>query len=45
MLNHKTERIKKLHRKGMALEQIARKIGYGNPPTEEGLQRVRDALN
>ena len=38
MFNHINERIKKLARKGLTDEQIARKIGR---PDDEGLRRVR----
>jgi len=34
-----------LARKGMTVEQIARKIGYGNPPSEEGIERVSKTVN
>lgn len=44
--NHKTERIKKLRRlhPDKPIEWIAQKIGYGNPPSQEGLDRVKAAL-
>ena len=44
-MNHKTERIKKLLAKGMSVKQIATKIGYGDPPTEEGRWRVQDVID
>jgi len=43
-MNHKDERIRKLHSKGMTNEQIARKLGYGDPPKVQGLFRVMDGL-
>jgi len=45
MPSPKTIRIKKLAEKGMTVEQIARKIGYGNPPSEAGIERVKETLN
>jgi len=39
MFNHKDARIKKLHEKGMTVEQIARKLG-----APEDLERVREGL-
>ena len=44
MRNEKDERIKKLQRKGLSVEQIARKIGYGNPPSVEGVKRVEKVI-
>lgn len=43
-MNHKNKRIVALFAKGLGIDQIARKIGYGNPPSEDGLERVRHAL-
>ena len=42
-MNEKTERIKKLYAKGMSLEGIAKKIGYGNN-IEAGIERIKLAL-
>ncbi len=44
MFNHKDARIRKLAAKGMTPEQIATKIGFGKPPTEAGVERVRETL-
>lgn len=43
-MNQKDQRILKLHSRGMAEGQIARKLGYTDINVEEGVQRVRDAL-
>lgn len=44
-MNQKTMRILKLRDKGLGEAQIAKKIGYQDSNIEEGIQRVRDALN
>lgn len=43
--NQKDIRIWRLADKGLSVEQIARKLGFGKPPSEAGLQRVRDGLD
>lgn len=42
-MNQKDLRIVKLHKKGVAEEDIARKIGYGGN-IAAGVERVREAL-
>lgn len=44
-MNLKNKRIAKLHRRGLTVQQIARKLGYGNPPSSEGIQRVLQYLD
>lgn len=44
-MNQKDLRIQALAKKGMSAIQIARKIGYGNPPSRAGIERVLQALN
>jgi len=45
-MNEKNLRIKNIvEKRGVRnVSRIARKIGYGDPPTQEGVQRVLDAL-
>lgn len=44
-MNQKDLRIEKLHRKGLSLSQIARKLGYGGSALDKGIARVREGLN
>ena len=41
-MTNKDLRIKKLYQKGLSIEQISRKIGYGD--SEAGIERVKQSL-